>query len=64
MAAAQNGLQHLRNQVRTLIRMPRSRPASTMKAIGKVSEAINNDLNMPQAMAVVQDLLKSDLAPG
>jgi cysteinyl-tRNA synthetase len=29
----------------------------------KFHRAINNDLNMPQALAVVQEMLKSDLAP-
>ena len=30
----------------------------------KFLQTVNNDLNMPQAMAVVQDLLKSELPPG
>jgi len=29
----------------------------------KFRQSINNDLNMPQALAVVQDLLKSDFSP-
>jgi cysteinyl-tRNA synthetase len=62
VAAAQNGLQHLRNQVRTL--MDSARPGKTNKSfLEKFHQTINNDLNMPQAMAVVQDLLKSDLDP-
>ncbi|MGD8835077.1 MAG: cysteine--tRNA ligase [Desulfobacteraceae bacterium] len=60
--AAKNGLHHLRNQVRTL---------KTAASAGKVDDtfknkflgAVNNDLNIPQALAVVQQLLKSDLDP-
>jgi cysteinyl-tRNA synthetase len=63
MAAAQNGLLHLRNQVRTLAdAAPAAQPNESYRE--SFLMAINNDLNMPQAMAVVQDLLKSDLAPG
>ncbi|MBT8338586.1 MAG: cysteine--tRNA ligase [Desulfatitalea sp.] len=61
LAAAQNGLQHLRNQVRTLAdqaQADRIDPGFQEK----FKQALNNDLNMPQALAVVQDLLKSDLA--
>ncbi len=60
--AAQNGLQHLRNQVRTLMDDAK---ASKIDAAYQANfiEALNNDLNMPQALAVVQDLLKSDLSP-
>ncbi|MFZ1985693.1 MAG: cysteine--tRNA ligase [Desulfatitalea sp.] len=62
IAAAQNGLQHLRNQVRAL---RDSGAASTIDAgyQARFLQAINNDLNMPQALAVVQDLLKSELTP-
>jgi len=58
--AAQNGLQHLRNQVRTLTDQASAGqidPSYQEKFRG----AVNNDLNMPQALAVVQDLLKSTL---
>ena len=58
--AAQNGLQHLRNQVRRLM-------DRCMGTVGRVDESakgrflaqVNDDLNMPRAMAVVQELLKS-----
>jgi cysteinyl-tRNA synthetase len=62
IAAAQNGLLHLRNQVRTLMD---SAAASQVDAAYQENflQAINNDLNMPQALAVAQDLLKSDLTP-
>jgi len=59
--AAQNGLQHLRNQVRRLM-------DRCMGTVGRVDESakgrflaqVNDDLNMPRAMAVVQELLKSE----
>ena len=65
---AQNGLSHLRNQVRHI------RDACTegdAKMPGEVYEelkakfltALNDDLNMPRAMAVVQEVLKSDMPP-
>ncbi len=65
MEAAQNGLHHLRNQVRTL-----KNEAGQASDSGQVDTAlrekfcaeINDDLNMPRAMAVVQDLLKSELS--
>jgi len=61
--AAQNGLQHLRNQVRTL--MDGSQPTTPDSGYrDKFKAALNNDLNLPQALAVVQELLKSDLDAG
>ena len=59
--AAGNGLQHLRNQVRQLME-------ATGGDTGRIDDGmrerflaqINDDLNMPRAMAVVQELLKSD----
>ena len=62
IAAAQNGLQHLRNQVRTLMDAAKASEADAGYQF-KFRDSINNDLNMPQALAVVQDLLKSDLLP-
>jgi len=60
---AENGLKHLYNQVRE-IAVPkfsaRGGPASGWKE--KFLEAVNDDLNMPQALAVVQEVLKSDLS--
>jgi cysteinyl-tRNA synthetase len=61
--AASNGLAHLRNQVRTLA--DGGEPTEIDKAFhDKFKETVNNDLNMPQALAVVQELLKSGLAAG
>jgi cysteinyl-tRNA synthetase len=66
MTAAQNGLQHLRNQVRTLKEdvAPAERETGTIndRFREKFRREINDDLNMPRAMAVVQELLKSELA--
>lgn len=61
--AAQNGLQHLRNQVRALLDESQE---TVLDAVyqEKFKAALNNDLNMPQALAVVQELLKSDLDAG
>ncbi len=61
--AARNGLQHLRNQVRALAD---AGPAGGIDAEfkEKFTETINNDLNIPQALAVVQELLKSNLDAG
>ncbi len=64
MLAARNGLQHLKNQVRQVV-------GDDGKADGPVSEvhrdkfleAVNDDLNMPRALATVQELLKSDVTP-
>ena len=61
--AAKNGLHHLNNQVRALT--DAGVPANIDDRFRqKFKAAINNDLNMPQALAVVQALLKSDLDPG
>ena len=61
--AALNGLQHLRNQVRALMdEAQATEPDTEFK--DKFRAALNNDLNMPQALAVVQELLKSDLDAG
>jgi cysteinyl-tRNA synthetase len=60
IVAAQNGLQHLRNQVRVLIDSAQASQADPGYQ-EKFMQAINNDLNMPQALAVVQEMLKSEL---
>jgi cysteinyl-tRNA synthetase len=62
--AARNGLEHLCNQVRDLSsggEAPAGAGSSAFR--GKFLEAVNDDLNMPRAMAVVQEMLKSDI-PG
>jgi cysteinyl-tRNA synthetase len=61
--AARNGLAHLHNQVRTLA--DGSEPTEVDPAFYDTFKAtVNNDLNMPQALAVVQQLLKSGLDAG
>ena len=65
MTAAQNGLQHLRNQVRTLKEevAPAERETGTIndRFREKFRREINDDLNMPRPMAVVKELLKNDV---
>ena len=61
--AARNGLLHLQNQARRVAAAagePGHPISSDYK--NKFLEAVNDDLNMPRAMAVVQDLLKSSIA--
>jgi cysteinyl-tRNA synthetase len=61
--AARNGLVHLRNQVRALT--DSGEPGEVDPAFyEKFKETVNNDLNMPRALAVVQELLKSDRDAG
>lgn len=58
--AAKNGLEHLCNQVREVTKggaVPAGAPSSAF--CEKFLEAINDDLNMPRAMAVIQEMLKS-----
>ena len=63
LQAGRNGLQHLQNQVRQIL-------SEAAGASGRIdpdfkagfTEAINDDLNMPRAMAVMQAMLKSRLA--
>ncbi len=60
---ARNGLVHLRNQVRALA--DAGEPTQVDPAFhSKFKATVNNDLNMPQALAVVQELLKSELDAG
>jgi cysteinyl-tRNA synthetase len=60
--AACNGLQHLQNQVRQAAQNS-SKQKGAVKDEFKTRflEAINDDLNMPRAMAVVQEMLKSSM---
>ncbi len=58
--AARNGLQHLRNQVRQAAQNSTGQKGAVKGEFRtKFLEAINDDLNMPRAMAVVQEMLKS-----
>lgn len=62
MEAARGGLEHLHNQVRDLgPGAPEAEADASFRK--KFLHEVNDDLNMPRAMAVVQELLKSDLPP-
>ena len=64
MEGAVNGVRHLRNQVRTLKDAADDRTGRICDDLrAKFLQEINDDLNMPRAMAVVQELLKSDRPP-
>ncbi len=60
--AARNGLEHLGNQVREAAKGgPASAGGVDPGFREKFLEAVNDDLNMPRAMAVIQEMLKSEL---
>jgi cysteinyl-tRNA synthetase len=60
--AARNGLQHLQNQVRQAVQNSTGQKGALKGEFRtKFLEAINDDLNMPRAMAVVQEMLKSSM---
>ncbi len=62
MAGAVNGFQHLRNQVRTLKEAAGDRQGQINDRLRqKFMGEIGDDLNMPRALAVMQELLKSQL---
>jgi len=61
--AARNGLLHLQNQVRQVAQNAAGQKRSASESFKtKFIEKVNDDLNMPQALAVVQELLKSDIS--
>jgi len=63
--AARNGLSHLQNQIRQIAGAgadPQNNISAEHK--NKFLEAVNDDLNMPRAMAAVQELLKSNINDG
>jgi cysteinyl-tRNA synthetase len=58
--ASRSGLQHLQNQVRQIVKNSAGQKGAVIGEYKtKFLAAINNDLNMPRAMAVVQEMLKS-----
>mgnify|MGYP001576207797 CR=1 FL=1 len=65
LGSAQNGLKHLYNQVAHLeVNLPFGRFTSKLidkKFKEKFLKAINDDLNIPKVLAIVQELLKSRL---
>ena len=61
--AARNGLLHVQNQVRQIHAAGVDAETSVSAEFkGKFSEAVNDDLNMPRAMAVIQEMLKSKIS--
>ena len=61
--ASRNGLQHLQNQVRLVAQNSAGQKGAVVDEYKtKFLGAINDDLNMPRAMAVVQEMLKSSIA--
>ncbi|MGD2098171.1 MAG: cysteine--tRNA ligase [Desulfobacterales bacterium] len=61
--AARNGLLHLQNQVRRITDAGVEAKASVHAEFkNKFIETINDDLNMPRAMAVIQEMLKSEIS--
>jgi cysteinyl-tRNA synthetase len=60
--AAKNGLEHLCNQVREVSKGGEASAGAANSAFReKFLEAVNDDLNLPRAMAVIQEMLKSDI---
>ena len=60
--AARNGLEHLRNQVRSLMSKGMNETATVNDGYKQnFIKELNDDLNMPRALASVQDALKSDM---
>lgn len=63
--AARNGLEHLCNQVREVAKGGAAHTGEAAPDFrGRFLEAVNDDLNMPRAMAVIQEMLKSGLPAG
>ena len=61
--AARNGLLHLQNQVRRITADGiEARPSISDEFQNRFNETINDDLNMPRAMAVIQEMLKSKIS--
>ena len=61
--AARNGLLHLQNQVRQVSESNAASETDASKEFkAKFLEALNDDLNMPRAMAVLQEMLKSSMS--
>jgi len=63
LEAARNGLLHVQNQVRRILAANVDAETSVSAEFkNKFSEAVNDDLNMPRAMAVIQEMLKSKVS--
>lgn len=65
IGSATNGYRHLKNQVRAIAGATNNERAEVHEGLKEqFFAAINDDLNMPRAMAVIQEVLKSDLPNG
>lgn len=62
MDAAQNAYKKLQNKVLELLEKPSEGKESTEKYMEDFQGAINDDLNMPQALAVLWEMLKDEEA--
>ncbi len=63
LKSAENGYRHLKNQFRVIAEQTNGAEADVNIAFkNKFTAAVNDDLNMPRAMAVIQEVLKSDLS--
>jgi cysteinyl-tRNA synthetase len=63
--SARNGLQHLQNQVRQIAAAGRDPEILISEEHqDRFLAAVNDDLNMPRALAAVQELLKSNISNG
>ena len=61
--AARNGMLHLQNQVRQVVAAGiGSHSAISAQYKNNFLAAVNDDLNMPRAMAVIQEMLKSSIS--
>jgi cysteinyl-tRNA synthetase len=61
--AARNGLLHVQNQVRQIVdNGVDAEPPINAEFKNKFTEALNDDLNMPRAMAIIQEMLKSKIS--
>ncbi len=61
--AARNGLLHLQNQVRQVVAAGvEAEPSVNADFKNKFTQALNDDLNMPRAMATIQEMLKSNIS--
>ena len=60
MDSAQNALKKLQNKVLELLEKPKEGKKNTETYIEDFQGAINDDLNMPQALAVIWEMLKDE----
>ena len=62
VVSAENGYRHLKNQIRTVAEGACGKKSEVNADFADLFiEAVTDDLNMPRALAVMQEVLKSDL---